>query len=32
MKIPMDNEVRWIWILTSLAICYIVTSLAIAGA
>ena len=32
MKTPMDGEVKWVWILTSMAICYIITSLAIAGA
>jgi len=31
MKSPVDSEVKWIWILTSITICYIVTSLAIAG-
>ena len=31
MKSPVDSEVKWMWILTSVAICYIITSLAIAG-
>jgi hypothetical protein len=31
MKSHMDGEVRWVWILTSLAIVYIVTLLATAG-
>ena len=31
MKSHMDGEVRWVWILTSLAIVYIVTLLVQAG-
>jgi len=29
MKSHMDGEVKWVWILTSVAICYVVTLLAI---
>ena len=31
MKSHMDGEVKWVWILTSLAIAFIVWQLAIAG-
>jgi hypothetical protein len=31
MKSHMDGEVKWVWILTSLAIAYIITLLAKAG-
>ena len=31
MKSHMDGEVRWVWIVTSLAIAYIVTLVATAG-
>ena len=29
MRSHMDGEVRWVWIVTSLAIAYIVTLLAV---
>ena len=29
MKTPMYSCVKWVWLLTSVAICYIVTSYAI---
>ena len=32
MKSHMDGEVKWVWILTSLAIVYVVTLLATAAA
>lgn len=29
MKSHMDGEVKWVWFLTSIAICYVVTLLAL---
>jgi hypothetical protein len=31
MKSHMDGEVKWVWFLTSLVICLIVTGIATAG-
>jgi hypothetical protein len=31
MKSPMDSSVKWVWFLTSLTICILVTSLANTG-